>query len=74
MKSNVSLVDRTVRFGAGMALVATPLLELRTYPYNLVGVALVITAAAGFCPLYGLLSVFKRREREQPLSVAHYGA
>jgi Protein of unknown function (DUF2892) len=71
MKRNVSLVDRTVRFGVGMGLLATPLLELPTYPVNLLGVVLVLTAAAGYCPIYGLLSVLRPREREQSRRLSH---
>lgn len=59
MKTNVVLLDRTVRMGLGMLLLASPLLELRTYPYNLLGLVLIVTAAVGFCPLYAALSVFK---------------
>lgn len=68
MKLNVSLVDRTVRFGVGMSLLATPLLELPTYPVNLLGAVLVLTAAAGYCPIYGLLSVFRPGSKRPRLS------
>lgn len=56
MKANVTLFDRTLRFGAGLFLLASPLLELRTYPFNLLGLVLLVTGAAGYCPLYRLLS------------------
>jgi hypothetical protein len=52
MKTNVVPVDRTIRMGLGMLLLATPALELRTYPFNLLGLVLIGTAAIGFCPLY----------------------
>lgn len=58
MKTNVVLLDRTIRMGLGMFLLASPLLELPTYPFNLLGIVLIGTAALGFCPLYALLSVF----------------
>jgi hypothetical protein len=64
MKSNVVLIDRSLRMALGMLLLATPLLELHTYPYNLLGLVLVATAGFGYCPLYALLGALK------PASVA----
>jgi hypothetical protein len=61
MKANLVLADRTVRIGLGMLLLASPLLELPTYPYNLLGLVLVATAAIGYCPLYGLASLLDPR-------------
>jgi hypothetical protein len=59
MKANVVLADRSIRLGLGMLLLASPLLELPTYPFNLLGLVLVATGAFGFCPIYAALSVFK---------------
>jgi hypothetical protein len=56
MKTNVTLIDRTVRVGVGMLLLASPLLELHTYPLNLLGLVLVATGAVGYCPLYRVIS------------------
>ncbi len=56
MKANVVLVDRTTRVGLGMLLLASPILELHTYPFNLLGLVLIATGAVGYCPLYGLVS------------------
>ena len=56
MKTNVTLIDRTIRVGAGMLLLASPLLELHTYPFNLVGIVLMATGVVGYCPLYRVLS------------------
>jgi hypothetical protein len=56
MKANVVLLDRTIRLGLGMLLLASPLLELPTYPFNLLGLVLVATALVGYCPIYGLFS------------------
>lgn len=61
MKPNTLLTERTVRFAVGMFLTASPVLELHTYPYNLLGPILVATAALGYCPLRALLSVFTDR-------------
>ncbi|HXK20268.1 MAG TPA: DUF2892 domain-containing protein [Polyangiaceae bacterium] len=56
MKSNVALVDRSIRMGLGLLLLASPLLELRTYPFNLLGLVLIGTAVFGFCPIYRAIS------------------
>jgi Inner membrane protein YgaP-like, transmembrane domain len=45
-------LDRAARAGLGLLLLASPLLELETYPYNLFGIVLLGTAFASFCPLY----------------------
>ena len=58
MKSNMFLLDRTARVGLGMLLLASPILELHTYPFNLLGIVLIGTALVGYCPLYALMSVF----------------
>jgi hypothetical protein len=56
MKSNVVLLDRTLRIGIGMLLLASPLLEMATYPFNLLGLVLIGTALAGYCPIYAAFS------------------
>lgn len=75
MKQNVVLIDRTIRLGAGLLLLASPLLELPTYPLNLLGLVLMATAAAGYCPLYGLLGALSRpsakRSDRAPHDAAH---
>lgn len=58
MKSNVMLIDRTARVGLGMLAVASPLLEIPSYPFNLLGLVLVATGLVGYCPLYALFRVF----------------
>lgn len=59
MKTNVVLADRTARLGLGLLLLASPLLEVHTYPFNLLGIVLIATAAIGYCPLYQLLAPSK---------------
>lgn len=68
MKRNIVLGERTLRMGLGMVLLASPLLELHSYPFNLLGLVLIATAALGYCPLYNLFSVFapKSTERQKP--------
>ncbi len=51
MKANVVLLERSIRMGLGMLLLASPLLELPTYPFNLLGLVLITTAGVGYCPL-----------------------
>lgn len=72
MKNNVVLAERTIRIGAGMLLLSSPLLELPTYPFNLLGLLLVGTALVGYCPLYSLLSAPRanpdaRRANHEPI-------
>ncbi len=74
MKANIVLADRTVRIGAGMLLLASPLLELPTYPFNLLGLILIGTAAVGYCPIYGLLRAFKPAGGQRPDDAAHGAA
>ncbi len=63
MKANLVLPERTFRMGLGLLLLASPLLELPTYPYNLLGLVLIATAIIGSCPVYGLLSLATPRRR-----------
>jgi hypothetical protein len=72
MKSNVVLIDRTARVGLGMLALASPLLEIPSYPFNLLGLVLVATGVVGYCPLYSLFTVFtpkrprRNTERREP--------
>lgn len=55
MKCNMSPLDAGIRSGLGLALLASPLLDLNTYPLNLLGLVLIATGLASFCPLYVVL-------------------
>jgi len=67
MKANVIVPDRTARVALGMLLLVSPLLELRTYPFNLLGLVLLATGAIGYCPLYGMVSsIFPKRGAAAP--------
>ena len=57
MQTNVVLFERTLRVGVGALLLASPLLELRTYPFSLLGLVLIATGVVGVCPVYRLLSL-----------------
>lgn len=61
MKTNVVLVDRTFRMGAGVLLLASPVLDFPSYPFNLLGLLLMGTAAVGYCPLYGWFAALRPR-------------
>ena len=65
MTSNVGTIDRVIRALAGIALVAAAFLSglpifdgaLLKYGSGIVGLVLIVTAAARFCPLYRILGV-----------------
>lgn len=73
MKTNVVLIDRTIRVGLGTLLLASPLLELPTYPFNLLGLVLIVTAVVGYCPLYGIFSALRPTPRSSSLRVVKSG-
>jgi hypothetical protein len=54
MTTNVANFDRAARAWLGMMILATPLLELNSYPYSLIGLIPLVTGLAGYCPLYRL--------------------
>ncbi len=54
MKTNLSNLDRAIRLGGGLFLLATPILDLKTYPYNLYGIVLIATAIFGYSPVYAI--------------------
>lgn len=55
MKCNMSPLEAGIRSGLGLALLASPLLNLDTYPANWFGSVLVATGIASYCPLYSVL-------------------
>ncbi len=61
MKPNVVITERTIRMGLGMLLLASPLLEIHSYPFNLLGLVLIATGASGFCPLYGIFAALRAK-------------
>jgi hypothetical protein len=71
MKANVVLADRSVRMGLGMLLLASPLLELPTYPFNLLGLVLVATAVVGFCPLYAVFGALAPKRHTTSRKTLH---
>jgi hypothetical protein len=54
MKCNMSPLEAGIRAGVGMFLLASPLLNLHTYPLSLLGIVLIATGTASVCPLYSV--------------------
>jgi hypothetical protein len=52
MNCNVNPIDGGIRAGLGLLLLASPLLDLPTFPYNYLGLVLIVTAVVGYCPVY----------------------
>ena len=77
MQTNLLPLDRAIRLGGGLFLLASPILELQTYPYNLLGILPIATAIAGYCPLYALARMIlpsRRSSGPQPLASSRHEA
>jgi hypothetical protein len=65
LSTNESALDRVIRIVAGIALAVVALVGAVAAPWVyavwLVAAVLVVTGAAGFCPLYALLRVSTKR-------------
>ena len=58
MKQNVGTIDRVIRILLGAALITFALVgESVTAKFGWIGVIPLLTAFAGFCPVYTLLGV-----------------
>ena len=58
MKQNVGTIDRVIRVLLGAALITFALIgESVTAKFGWIGVIPLLTAFAGFCPVYTLLGV-----------------
>ena len=58
MKQNVGTIDRVIRVLLGVALITFALVgEGVTAKFGWIGVIPLLTAFAGFCPLYTLLGL-----------------
>ena len=60
MKRNMLPFDSGLRAFIGLLLLASPLLELRTYPLNLLGAMLIATALVAWCPAHALIASVRR--------------
>ena len=74
MKANIVIADRAFRIVSGTLLLASPLLDLPTYPVNLLGLVLIGTAAVGYCPLYALFSALRPGARKREVNGPADGA
>jgi hypothetical protein len=63
--TNIAPLDRGLRAGLGFFFFATPILNLHTYPYNFLGLLVLVTAFTGFCPLYALFRIRTLQPLEQ---------
>jgi hypothetical protein len=55
MKKNAGNVDRIIRTVVGLAIIITGLLAQSWY--GLIGLPLMATGLAGYCPLYSLFGI-----------------
>jgi fatty-acid desaturase len=66
MKKNLSNMDRAVRFTIGIILITLFLTQILTgtlgYILMGVGIVLLVTGLASFCPLYALLGICTSRK------------
>lgn len=56
MLRNIGTVDRAIRIVVGIVLLSLVLIGPRT-PLGYLGLVPLMTAVAGYCPLYGLLRI-----------------
>jgi len=56
MRKNVGKVDKVVRIVLGVLLVGNVFAGLHN-PWGWIGVALIVTALIGFCPIYSALKL-----------------
>jgi uncharacterized membrane protein YecN with MAPEG domain len=61
MTYNEGTLDRVLRFGVGLLLVALAFLGPRAWWLGIVGVVLLVTGLIGHCPLYRVLHIRTRR-------------
>lgn len=72
MKCNLTPIDTAVRGGLGLALVASPLLNFHTQPYNWLGLIPIGTAFLSFCPLYAAFrAAFPREDSARRSAASH---
>lgn len=56
MKANLGSLDRTLRIGAGIALIGLSVAGL-IGPWGYVGIVPLLTGLVSFCPLYAMLGL-----------------
>lgn len=63
MELNQGTIDRAIRIGLGVGLIAIVFFGPTTVAYGVVGIVLLVTGLFGVCPLYRLLGVRTRPAR-----------
>ena len=67
MKTNIGIADRVIRIVAGLLLLTSVFVfEGDVRWLGLVGVVLLLTALAGWCPAYSLLGIDSCRLNRHP--------
>lgn len=56
LKTNESAMDRALRFGVGLVLIALAFIE-EVGPWGYIGAVPLVTAIVGYCPFYALLGI-----------------
>ena len=64
MKKNIGTTDRIIRIIVGLFLLSLIFWGPQTL-WGLIGLVLVITALAGWCPPYALLRISTRKSRPE---------
>lgn len=62
MNKNIGRIDRTIRFGVGLALVLWGLLYANWF--GAIGLILLATVVLNWCPVYAALSIDTRKSGE----------
>lgn len=61
MKQNIASIDRALRVILSLALLSLVfILDGNARWFGLIGVVLLVTATAGWCPIYSVLGLGKR--------------
>jgi hypothetical protein len=71
MKTNMLPIEAGIRALVGMLLLASPLLDLPTFPFNLIGIVLVATGVVSYCPLKAIGKKLGHPRLSTPSRSAH---
>jgi hypothetical protein len=69
LPKNEGVLDRDIRLALGLLLMIPPVFMLTGIVQIVIGVlavVLIVTAATGFCPLYGVLGVNTNKAKRSP--------
>lgn len=62
IRKNLVPLEMGARVLVGLPLLASPVLNFPTYPYNLLGIVLLATGVSGYCPLKALVQKLFSRQ------------